>query len=395
MAESKATRAGAFKLDSAGAFELGSAGAEGAEEKFLEHAFKGVQPVERPVFLLKYGPPGSGKSTCMDAFLQTASEYGDVKGLDSIVEADVDQVVSKLDTKQQLLQKPYDPQVYEKLRKEANPIVDLIVQRAIATKRNLALEMTGGQLDPIWLKRSLVEPLRQKGYVLIVVYPLVPPSTLIERATLRAETIGRRPDDLLIQQIVYAASAHLGQLLPLFDHVIVYDNRADASELGRAGAEGAEEKNCKTVIVHCRAGKCTVQLENKIIDLECPEGQCRPFLSEELQRAFYKLYGTTLTLQPPELIYYEHPTSSRQLVTAVQKHQPFVLMSEKRAMGSIHRVEFWGKKPVGGGGNEALLFLVLVGSDVSKFQKQQLVDRVHKILLELVGPAERTVFYTN
>src|SRR6185369_7739049 len=112
-------------------------------------------------------------------------------------------------------------------------------------------------LDEKWLKDVLVGPMRQKEYKLLVMYPLAPLKTLVDRNKLRGQTIGRQADELFIERTVYAAAFHLGQLLPLFDAVFIYDNRSD--------------QRCAHQVVKCRSGQCLVQLPNdmKTTLLEC------------------------------------------------------------------------------------------------------------------------------
>lgn len=183
-------------------------------DDFLNRAW----PVRRPVCVLKFGPPGSGKGACAARFFREARRYG----FDPLnyVDANVDTVVERLDVKGEVQR---NPTAYNRFRPAANRIVDELLDRAIDSQRHIVLETTGGRLDEAWL-RPLFGRLRRHRYFTLVVYPLAPTSSLLARNVARAKQIGRRvPDDEIVRG-ARAAAAHLYKLVAVADRVIVFDN---------------------------------------------------------------------------------------------------------------------------------------------------------------------------
>jgi predicted ABC-type ATPase len=348
------------------------------KKKFLKKMAEAEQ--KTPVFILKYGPPGSGKSSCSDAMLQDAAQFGNVSDL---LEINVDDIVAQLSD----VKKKFDPDEYQRLRKVADKMADTLLKEAINQKKSASLEMTGRHLDEKWLKGVLVGPMRQKEYKLLVMYPLAPLRTLLERNKLRGQEIGREADELFIERTVYAAAFHLGQLLPFFDAIFIYDNRSN--------------EKCAHKVVKCRSGQCIVQLPNEVKStlLECPQGQCRFGLSGDIEKAMFQLYGVSPSLQNPLVIYMDNGETEEEMAshvkTAMETNFPFILTWKHLPAECIfQRIEYWGFKPLGGGGNKAHLFFI----DFCPFSKSistaLAMSLVRRSLVNLIGDKERLVLWS-
>lgn len=341
----------------------------------MEKQLENVQPSQRPVFILKYGPPASGKSSCNPKFLEAAASLGDVDAK-TLVDANVDEVVDDLDVNGLTRQRPFNEVVYAQLRILADKIVDSVVDTAIKTKKNLALEITGKSLDMSWFRKQLVEPMRKNGYKILIVYPLVPLQTLLQRNEERGEKLGRQPADDVIRQSVQAAAFHLGQLLPVVDAVMVYDNRSTTEK-------------CAHEIIHCRSGQCTAYdfTTQKNVDIKCEEGQCRSGLPQAIEESINKLFGTSISVTPPFLFEGESisPSDIAKMARCLRVgDHTFILRwtSVSPPLDGIRRYEFWGLQPIFTDGPLVPTFFVeLDNSIVGHHARKQALDKARSLIL--------------
>jgi predicted ABC-type ATPase len=222
-----------------------------SEDKIIHYAnclLAKTKTVENPVFLIKYGPPASGKGRCLDNFHKFAEMYG----FDSqnYIDVNVDAFVDKLDIHNEIKQ---DPEVYWKYRPIANKIGDAILSQCFSQRKHVVLEMTGGNVDQHWLNATLIEPARKEKYTIIVVYPLVPKNILIERSEARAKEIGRRPDPQRIIETAEKAAENIKFMHTLVDHLIIYDNSSITP--------------CDVMIINCSKDKCDINIHWMMLNL--------------------------------------------------------------------------------------------------------------------------------
>lgn len=183
---------------------------------------EGKTSVQTPVFVIKYGPPASGKGSCLDKFNSEAEKIGDFT-TSNFVDINVDDIVTKLDVDKTILA---DPNNYWNFRKDANQIADAAMAKSFQNKLNIMFETTGNNLDENWLMNDLINPAKKNNYKILVVYPLVPSDVLVERSAKRAESIGRSPEEEAIRTSARNASKNILKLIRVVDRVIIYDNRS-------------------------------------------------------------------------------------------------------------------------------------------------------------------------
>lgn len=220
---------------------------------------QGVTSAEHPVLLIKYGPPASGKGTCLPAFYEAAKPLGFDPA--NFLDANVDAVVEALDVKGRV---KANPDAYWEFRGEANTIIETALTEGFERRLHIVLETTGRVVDPQWLQDDLIGPARENGYKIIVVYPLVPVPTLIERSAARAELIGRNPEPKLIEAAAKAAAANIYHFVGTADKIVIYDNRGLPA--------------CKYAVVACE------------------KNQCRADTAWAVDRAIQELFDVSLTV---------------------------------------------------------------------------------------------------
>jgi predicted ABC-type ATPase len=210
--------------------------------ELVDLLLKKAQSVHNPVFIIKYGPPASGKGTCLDTFYTFAQNYG--FDSNNFINIDVDYFVEKLDSKKTV---KTDPGNYWKFRGTADKISDTLLSKCFDQKKHAVLEMTGSSVDQKWLTKSIVNPARKNNYTIIVVYPLVPKDDLVTRSNKRAASIGRRPDPNYIINTATQAAQNIKTLNKVVDHLIIYDNTTDPP--------------CDTFIIRCQKNVCSSNLK--------------------------------------------------------------------------------------------------------------------------------------
>lgn len=236
---------------------------------------EGKTPVQTPVFVIKYGPPASGKGSCLDKFNTEAEKMGDFTP-SNFVDINVDDVVKKLDVDNTVM---VNPDNYWNFRKDANKIADMAMEKSFQNKLNIMFETTGNNLDETWLMEALISPAKKNNYKILVVYPLVPVNDLIVRSAKRAELIGRSPEEEAIRSSAKNAANNILKLVRLVDKVIIYDNRSLPA--------------CEYKIIECNDNICSADMKwviNKIIrqdfgiDLSISDSSI--FSSEGLDKKF-------------------------------------------------------------------------------------------------------------
>ena len=213
-------------------------------QKHVADLLSGLTVSSTPVLIIKYGPPASGKGSCLNVFYETARKMG--FNSDDFLDANIDDVITLLDVEKSILK---DPQNYHSFRPEAGKIVEEAIQIALTNHYNIVMETTGGTVDKQWYI-DLISKAKQNKYKVLIVYPLVPKETLVSRSEKRALQIGRRPEPNLIRTVSELAAKNISKLYKMLDRddkLIVYDNRHGIP--------------CSPYIFECDGETCTANIE--------------------------------------------------------------------------------------------------------------------------------------
>lgn len=142
---------------------------------------RGIHPAKGdPFFVVKYGPPGSGKSS--------ARVYQEIKKLGppitSYVDVNQDTLVeSMLEYKRNHTQ--YNRLRYQKNKKGLSLYKKsaIVLKKAVQARANIIIEITGGNdEDPlIWIHKLI----KGTSYKLVVIMPTIPLETILKRLETR------------------------------------------------------------------------------------------------------------------------------------------------------------------------------------------------------------------
>ena len=235
---------------------------------------------EHPWFIYSWGPPASGKSTCIQRF----AEHFKLPS-SSLCKLMVDEIVEMMPEYREKCtkQKKDCSGLYSKYRPIADKISDYVLFLATAQNLSVVMESTGRDTRWIfenvfpWLKKvmhpqplaevapydvgeklstlripektyfeeklSIKEPLfpesRQKlNYQIALVYPYVKLPTLLVRNRKRALEIGRYPDENFVAATYELAQHNLLAMIQdeksLVDTIVVYDNTVEMEDRSKA-----------------------------------------------------------------------------------------------------------------------------------------------------------------
>lgn len=182
-------------------------------ERFLQPRHPELEPLyqtyadtadPRPVAVLMFGAPGSGKSTVAEQRYLSQHRF---------VQVDTDEVKQFLPG--------YDPAKPETVHHQSNPISDRILDQAIKGQRPFVMDGTG--TNESWY-REVIRRARDAGYHVVLCKVDVGVETAMRRNRQRSRSV---PEALLREK--HAAVDHnFARLLELADHHVVIDN--DAAE---------------------------------------------------------------------------------------------------------------------------------------------------------------------
>jgi len=145
---------------------------------------RGIHPAKGdPYFVVKYGPPGSGKSS--------ARVYNEIKklgpSLTSYVDINQDTLVESMKNYQRN-HTQYNRLRYHKNRKGLSLYKKsaIVLKKAVEAKANIIVEITGGRdEDPLdWIHKLI----KGTSYKLIVIMATVPLETILTRLETRDRT---------------------------------------------------------------------------------------------------------------------------------------------------------------------------------------------------------------
>ena len=206
-----------------------------ATKKIIQDCFADKKPVVT-TFYIKYGPPASGKADIMDMVLQKEKVEAS-----TVITVDVDAILAtstKFNHKRTMLFKDRTlddtartaalQEVYQQYRSEADDIAEEVCATALQGRYNIAWETTGNSVA--WTVKT-VQRVQRAGYRTVVVYPLVPINTLIERGQKRAkDTKQITPRADVVTEMAKKAARNVLKLLDYVDVLYIYDNAGAATQ---------------------------------------------------------------------------------------------------------------------------------------------------------------------
>lgn len=176
------------------------------------------EPV-KPTFYIKYGPPASGKGGIMKKALQK-----DFITPENMVTVDVDAIVAE----SKLFTKMATQEIYQAIREEADVISNQLLNTALLKRFNIAWETTGDTVS--WTVQE-IKRIKAMGYIITLVYPLVPEDALIQRAHRRQQETGQVPaPDNRIRSTKKRAVKNVLKLIDHVDNIYIYDNSGKKGE---------------------------------------------------------------------------------------------------------------------------------------------------------------------
>ncbi len=201
-----------------------------------EYAYKQVKNknVVKPLFIVKYGPPASGKNTVMSI----VREYYPTLTQDTTVDADLDVIISQLPEFQKQVSPTHNKQeAYQTWRALGMEVMDDVIRQATLLPCHITFETTGASVD--WTI-PLLKQMISSGYRIVLMYPLVHVDKLVERAKQRERKTGQvaapahttminNRKVLGIHEINQAAIQNLQFLIPFVDDLLMIDNNHNNS----------------------------------------------------------------------------------------------------------------------------------------------------------------------
>lgn len=118
--------------------------------------------------------------------------------------------------------------LYFQFRKQADVISDNVLDAALLKDLDIAWETTGAKVA--WTIKE-INRIKRHGYVIKIIYPLVPTSLLIHRSLQREKQTGQTP--ALPGQIRQMSALAMENILQVIDHVdsiYIYDNSGNIKD---------------------------------------------------------------------------------------------------------------------------------------------------------------------
>jgi predicted kinase len=197
-----------------------------------ERLLKGRVPV-RPIFLLSFGPMGSGKSTRVRELVEDQGlDYGQFVPLmlDTVIESDPDyqaacervvaEVSDRVERSEQL------QEVYFRFRRDSAVLSEALLSLCVRSRLNLVFESTGSDSSLRWALYML-RRMGEVGYETWIFYPYVIDSLLRERCDARAKRTHRWIPHQVVDECSRMAQANFPILAGHADRVWVVDNNID------------------------------------------------------------------------------------------------------------------------------------------------------------------------
>jgi predicted ABC-type ATPase len=187
----------------------------------------------KPLFIIKYGPPASGKNTVM----KLLHNYFPSLNHDSTVDADLDVIISEMPEFKQ--DKSNRQEAYQRWKPLGMEIMDDLIRQATLIPCNVTFETTGKSIA--WTV-PLIKQMISIGYRIVLMYPLVQLTQLIARAKQREKATGQvaAPVNTTtvngiqipgITEMNERALRNLQYLIPYLDELFLIDNNEEVARV--------------------------------------------------------------------------------------------------------------------------------------------------------------------
>lgn len=196
-----------------------------------DHLFSGRRSV-RPIFLLSFGPMGSGKTSRIEAHLRAHNHdpknfvflvLDDIIEQDPTYQAEVKATLARLEGSGKERLSEALQEVYFKYRKDAAVLSEALLSIAVRSKFNVVFETTGSNGSVGW-STYMFRRMSESGYETQLFYPFVRAEELCVRCDARASTTGRWIPHATIKAFALQAMDNFATLAPHSDHVWIVDN---------------------------------------------------------------------------------------------------------------------------------------------------------------------------
>jgi predicted ABC-type ATPase len=210
---------------------------ERQKNELISKLIRNKKPVTK-YFIIKYGPPASGKGGIMKQLLP----YLHISD-NSLITVEIDSILAELP---QYVDAVHDIRsdsnlseeqkqtalgnVYWSTRKGAggDQVSDDLLNEALMKGYNVAWETTGATVA--WTIKE-IKRISKMGYTVVIAYPIVPTSTLISRSKIREKSTGQLAAPAKqIESDVEKSATNVTKLLPYVDKLIIYDNSRHMGE---------------------------------------------------------------------------------------------------------------------------------------------------------------------
>jgi predicted ABC-type ATPase len=217
----------------------------------------------KPLFIIKYGPPASGKNTVM-----LLCSYFPTLQDESTINADLDYIISEMPEYKE------DPgtrqEAYQRWKPLGMEIMDDLIRQATLLPCHITFETTGYSIA--WTI-PLIKQMISVGYRIVLMYPLVQLPKLIERIRIREETTGQVAAPINstqvngntipgITEMNQRAIQNLKHLIPFLDELFLIDNNEESARVimhirNVTGSDDPKSKYIPGTIkrVQCTGGK--------------------------------------------------------------------------------------------------------------------------------------------
>jgi len=259
--------------------QRGKVGVDAVEVLKLFHSMFFNKEPQKPVFLITYGPPGSGKSYTLSKVARQYHydlEHNFVKILlDDMIKSmsDYNEEMSTLNASRtiymdqdgNLNQTYYNlaEEVYFKYRAMVNQMKGMMLEVAYRQKLNIVYETTGmkGKDHPEATIFQHMDEARARGYKIIVVYPHVEIALLNSRLASRNKKQKRVVNPRYIPHFIEKAQVNFLEYLNYADTMYIFDNSEDKQE--SAGKRAAWLMKCRVTADGKRDFKCSTDICDK------------------------------------------------------------------------------------------------------------------------------------
>eukprot|EP00468_Gymnochlora_sp_CCMP2014_P010480 CAMPEP_0167763338 /NCGR_PEP_ID=MMETSP0110_2-20121227/13304_1 /TAXON_ID=629695 /ORGANISM="Gymnochlora sp., Strain CCMP2014" /LENGTH=977 /DNA_ID=CAMNT_0007650385 /DNA_START=352 /DNA_END=3285 /DNA_ORIENTATION=+ len=199
-------------------------------ERYTSYA-KSSKRIDGPQHIIKFGPPGSGKTIRKGSAVTSYLKSIDLDPTEVLDVAVDDIVISMGPYFREVMKTQRDKhstpeeksirqhQIYRKYRGQADLVADKITAAALAQKASIAMETTGREL--YWV-RNATEEARQRGYMTRVVFPYATMAQLVNRTMERAQSrfssgFGRGIHPMAISDITMRSQKNFFELIKSAD----------------------------------------------------------------------------------------------------------------------------------------------------------------------------------